>query len=83
MHIDDLSRAVELQTELKQWREAEKRCQPSVFKHAILRVADAAHGHQGQNAETVINLDPDTLLPFIRAQIDRTINGLRKLGIET
>ena len=82
MHIDNLSTAVKLQAELKLWEEADKRCQQGVFKHAILRVADAAHGHQGQSAETVINLDPQTIVPFIREQRVRIVNALRILGVE-
>lgn len=82
MHLDDLARAVALQAELKQWREAATRCNPSIFKHAILRVADAAHGHAGQIGETTLNLEPRHALPFIESQIERVTEEIRALGIE-
>ena len=82
MHIDHLNRAVELQVELKLWRDAEARANPSVFKEAMLRVVDAAHGHQGQVADTQIKLKADHLLPFIKTQIVRVIAELRDIGVE-
>lgn len=83
MHIDHLSRAAELSTELKLWRDAEARAQPGVFKEAMLRVVDAAHGHQGQVADTQIKIKSEHLLPFIREQTARVIAELRAIGVET
>jgi len=83
MQLENLGRAVELQTELKLWRDAEARCNPSVFKEAALRVVDMAHGHQGQAAETTIRfVDSKHLLPFVRYQIERVVGELREIGVQ-
>jgi hypothetical protein len=83
MRLDDLPRAVELQAELRLWRDAESRANPAVFKEAMLRVVDAGHGHQGQIAETQIKIKSETILPFIKTQIERVVAELRALGVET
>jgi hypothetical protein len=82
VHIDHLARAIELQAELRQWRDAEQRCNPTVFKEAMLRVVDMAHGHQGQVADTQIKLKSEYLLPFVKTQIGRVIAELRDIGVE-
>lgn len=82
MHIDNLAKALALHGELKQWREALARSGVGVFKHAILRVADGSHGHQGQNGETSINLTNDQITPFIEEQIHRVEAAIRGLGID-
>lgn len=88
MNLDDLAKATTLKAELDNWRVAERRCEPAVFREAILRVVDMAHGHPGvnpqqqQNAETIIRLEPKHLLPYVRAHIDRLTNELRALGVE-
>lgn len=88
MTFDDLTKATALKAELDNWLEAQRRCGGSVFKDAVLRITDMAHGHPGlnpqqlQSSETVIQLSPKQLLPFIRAQIDRVNNELRILGVE-
>jgi hypothetical protein len=83
MRLDDLARAVELQAELKLWRDAEARANPAVFKEAMLRVVDTAHGHQGQVADTQIKIKSEHILPFIKTQIGRVVAEMRALGVET
>ena len=82
MNIDNLSKAVSLQGELRLWREARKRCDPGIFKSATLRVMDAAHGHQGQVAETVIQIPAGEIIGFADAQMARVEDELRALGVE-
>ena len=82
MRLEDLPRAVELQAELRLWRDAEARVQPAVLKEATLRVIDAAHGHQGQVADTQIKIKSEHILPFIKTQIGRVMAELRDLGVE-
>lgn len=82
LHIDDLTRAVALNTELKQWQEAKARCNPGVFKSATLVVADAAHGHAGQVAQTTIQVPGDQLATFVDTQIARVHGELTALGVK-
>lgn len=82
MHLEDLPRALELQQQLKQWQEAHGRCDHGMFKGASMRVFTAAHGHQGQSAETVINLDAAQLKPFCEDNIARVQAELREIGVE-
>lgn len=82
MRLEDIARAAELQTELKAWQEAERRAAPAVFKEAVLRVVDMAHGHQGQVADTSLRLKSEHILPFIAQQIARVTVELREIGIE-
>ena len=82
MNIDDLSKAMALKGDLNLWIEARKRCNPGVFKAATLRVADAAHGHQGQTAETVIQVSAGEIIAFADKQIARLQAALRELGVE-
>lgn len=82
MHLDNLTKAVELQTQLKLWQEALSRCNQGIFKGAALRVFTAAHGHQGQKAETIINLDAEHVKPLAESHIDRIQGELRGIGVD-
>lgn len=82
MHLDNLARAVELQAQLKQWQEALSRCDPGVFQGASVRVWTAAHGHQGQKSETIVNLEAGQLKPFCEENIRRVQTELREIGVE-
>jgi hypothetical protein len=90
--IDNLGKAVELQGQLKLWQDALKRCDHGIFKQAHLavadggkgrlRVTDAAHGHAGQIAETIIPMEADHVKPLAVAHIARLQGELRELGVE-
>jgi len=82
MNLDELEQAHKLKAELLVWREALSRSQREVFKSANLIVTDAAHGYQGQQAQTNIALDRDVLVPFIEERIGEIVLALRMLRIE-
>lgn len=88
MRLDDIPRATELRAELERWREAERRCEYGVFKEAVLRVVDMAHGHPGinpseiQRAETLLPLSHELVSMLAKREMGRIIGELRELGIE-
>lgn len=87
MNLGDFARAKELETELTQWQEAERRAAPGVFKEAFLRVVDASHGAQGlagtaQVGDVQVKIPAAILRPFILAQLARVLSELRGLGVE-
>jgi len=88
LHIDNLQRAVELEKELKLWRDAEARAQPGVFKQARIVVTDAAHGfapipgQPPQNTEVVVQLTQEVVLALARQRAEAVVVALRELGVE-
>ena len=82
MRVENLSHAMELQAELTAWQQAKQRLNPGVFKEAMLRVVDMAHGINGQIGETIIRLTSADLIPFADQQIAGIITALHELGVE-
>lgn len=82
MHVDDLPRATKLTAELKLWRDALNRAQVGIFHDAHLRVVDAAHGHQGQSGETIVQLAAEHVRVIAEHHIARVVGELREIGVE-
>lgn len=82
MNLDDLDRAVQLKTELAGWEKAMTRVDRSIFKSAELVITDAAHMHMGQQSQSKIAVDRDTLVPWIEERIAVLRRELRALGVQ-